>query len=150
MLTNVKLVEGNFEDRHSVSGTGEGDWQPRTPLPAGQNMAALQVSSIKMFRSKGRYLFIHSDCSLNLKQKKDLICFNSRCFSCWHIMSGFLVVSIPSRFDTSRFGTNWSRFDMTSLGLQPKPWKIPGPKFNLWKILGRGWALNRSLGRGVP
>ena len=25
-----------------------------------------------------------------------------------------------SRFDTSRFGTNWGRFDMTSLRLQPK------------------------------
>ena len=58
---------------------------------------------------------------INLKPKKYLICFHSRYCSCWHIMSGFLVVSIPSHFDTSRFGTNWSRFDMTSLGLQPKP-----------------------------
>ena len=43
----------------------------------------------------------HSDCYLNLKQKKDLICFYSRYFSCLYIMSGFLVVSIPSLLGTN-------------------------------------------------
>ena len=47
-----------IEEKHSVSRTGTAypepargteNQEPHNPLPAGQNMAALQVSSIKMF-----------------------------------------------------------------------------------------------------
>ena len=69
-----------IEDRHSISRRTENQ-EPHNPLPAGQNMAARQVSSFKMFCKKGRYLFIHI-----LKNKRK-ICFDSWYFSCWHIMS---------------------------------------------------------------
>ena len=74
-----------IKDGHSVSGTctgaayqglarGTENQEYHNPLPKGQNMAAVQVSSFRMFCKKGRYLFInaHFECYLNLKQKKGL------------------------------------------------------------------------------
>ena len=68
------------EDKHIASRRTENQ-EPHNPLPAGQNMAARQVSSFKKFCKKGRYLFIHI-----LKNKRK-ICFDSWYFSCWHILS---------------------------------------------------------------
>ena len=60
---------------YQVLARGAENQESHNPLPKGQNMAAVQVSSFQTSCKKGRDLFINAqfECLLNSKQKKGLL-----------------------------------------------------------------------------